>query len=310
MTDPRLLIVGPGAMGCAVGALLAQQGAAVALLDYKPERAQQIQRDGVCVLREGRETTVHLPCSADPAALGAADLLILLVKAYATREAASRALPCVGPQTAVLTLQNGLGNHEALAGVVPPRQVLAGAIVMGCASLAVGVVRVSGVGEITLGSPYGNPALAEEVAATLSRYWPQVRHEPRIENALWRKVIINAAINPLTAFHHVVNGQLLEDADRRAGLAAVTREATAVARACGADPFGEEDPVAVVEEVCRLTAANRSSMLQDVEAMRRTEVDQICGEIMRRGEAVRVEAPRCESLVGLVESLSGAVAGR
>lgn len=302
MTDSRIIIVGPGALGCGMAALLAQRGADVALLDYRPERAAALRREGIRVEHEGQRSVVRVEASASPADLGQAALLMVLVKAYATAQAAAHATPLVGPDTAVLTLQNGLGNYEALAAHLPPRQVLAGTTVMGCAAEGVGRVRISGIGPLALGSPFGNEELARRAADLLAKPWPdEVRIEARIETALWRKVIVNAAINPLTALTGLRNGALLEDEGLRRALALIAREVGDMAAACGVEGL-PDDPAAMVEEVCRLTAQNRSSMLQDVTAGRRTEIEQICGEVARRAEGAGIEAPLCEVLKALVEA--------
>ena len=305
MTASRIIIVGPGALGCGMAALLSQRGADVALLDYRPERAAELRRAGIRVEQEGRRDMARVEVSASARELGHAALLVVLVKAYATAQAAAHALPLVERETAVLTLQNGLGNYEALAAHMPPRQVLAGTVVMGCAAEGVGQARISGVGPIALGSPFGNDELAHRVADLLGELWPhEVNVEERIETALWRKVIINAAINPLTALTGLRNGALLEDEGLRRALALIAREARMVAAACGVEGL-PADPAPVVEEVCRLTAQNRSSMLQDVTAGRRTEIEQICGEVARRAEAAGIEAPLCELLTALVPAAAG-----
>lgn len=304
MTEPRIIIVGPGAMGCGVAALLKERGADVALLDYKPDRAAQIARDGIRVEHQGNVEVSRVPCSAVAQELGIADLVIILVKAYSTAQAIRHAAPCVGPKAAVMTLQNGLGNYEAIAEHIAQDKVLAGTIVMGCASVGVGHVRISGVGDVTVGSPFGNDQLAQCVAEALGRLWPAVHCEANIEAALWRKVIANAAVNPLTAITGLPNGALIEDEDLRGTLGAIAREAAEVARATGVEGL-DDDPVAAVEEVCRITGENRSSMLQDVQAHRRTEIEQICGEIARRGRAVGVEAPLCQAMTALVKALEG-----
>jgi 2-dehydropantoate 2-reductase len=123
-----------------------------------------------------------------------------------------------------------------------------------------------------------------------------------IEGVLWGKAIVNAAINPLTALWRVPNGELLANADRRALLVGLAKEATAVATARGITlPY--PDPVARVEEVCRATAANRSSMLQDVERGRPTEIDSINGVIVAEGRRLGVPTPVNETVWRLVRGL-------
>jgi 2-dehydropantoate 2-reductase len=291
-------------MGCGLGGLLASRGAQVAVLDHRPERAARIAAQGVRIEHEGGELGVRLPCSAAPQDFAGADLLLILVKAYSTRPALAHCAPCIAPHTAVLTLQNGLGNYEVIAESVPPAQVLAGTIVMGCALLGEGHVRISGVGGIVIGSPFGDTTRAEELASALRPFWPAIRTEHPIEAALWRKCIVNAAINPLSACTGLPNGALLEDPNLRELLGNIAREGAAVAQAAGIQPF-DGDPVAAVEEVCRVTAGNRTSMLQDVTAGRRTEIHQICGEIVRRARAAGVQAPLCQAMVAVIASLEG-----
>jgi len=308
MTKHRIVIVGPGAVGCVLAAELARRGADVALLDHRPERAATIESDGLRVEDGGAAWQAHVPCRSSASELGAADLLIVLVKAYATESAVRHAHGCIGPGTAVLTLQNGLGNHETISGLIDPRRVLAGTIVMGATSLGVGHVRLSGKGAIVLGSPSGNAELAAATAETLGRFWSPVEHEPQIEAAVWRKVIVNAAVNPLTALTGLLNGELLQTPELRATLGAIVLEAAAVAHAAGIRPFAD-DAIDAVAHVCRVTGQNRSSMLQDVLAGRPTEVRQICGEIVARGEALGAPAPLCRAMVALVEAGVGRTNG-
>lgn len=315
MTDnPSLLIVGPGAMGCLHAALLREAGCEVMLLDHRAERAEEINARGVrLTFPDGEERTVRVACSAEPGALSPADLLIVFTKAYDTAEAMRWARPVVGVGTTVLTLQNGLGNWEAieaeLTGTggteVPPLQlhVLAGATSSGATMTGVGEVRVAAIGEAVLGSPRGASQKAEVVAALLTGAGLPAKVTDDVEAALWRKAIINAAINPLGALTRRRNGELLEPAALRTLLGKVAREAHAAALGAGI-ALGELDPVAAAEEVCRKTATNQCSMLQDVLAGRRTEIEQINGEIARRGKAVGVAVELNEALVGLVGGIA------
>lgn len=301
MSTGTIVLVGPGAVGCGIAALLRDDGADVALLDHRPERAQVLAERGVLVELGEIRKTVPVPCSADPRDFPDAALVLILVKAYATEDAVRHALPCAGPETPVLTLQNGLGNWEALARHVRPAQVLAGTVVIGCNLVATGHVRVSGVGEMTFGSPTGFGDTARRARELLAPHWPHLHVVEDIHSALWRKAIINAAINPLTALTGLYNGELLEDPDLRATLRVVVEEAQAVAQAEQAVPFHGDGPE-VVEGVCRLTAGNRSSMLQDMLAGRRTEIEQIVGEIVRRAHLRAVPVPMCRALLALVRA--------
>ena len=306
MSNARIIVVGPGAMGCGVAAIMQDKGADVALLDYKQQRARQIAADGIHVRFQDREWTARVPISADPEQVGHAGIVLLLVKAYATRAATAHLMPCVTPQTAVVTLQNGLGNYEIIAGLLPPTQVIGGAIVMGATSVDVGNVVISGVGDMAIGSPYGNHGLARETAARLGRYWPSVPCEAAIDRVIWRKVTVNAAVNTLSALSGLTNGAIVADDRLRETLGAIAREVAAVARKTGVEAFADAYPAQVTEEICRITANNRTSMLQDVGAKRPTEIDQICGEIVRRGSMVGVATPLCQAMVALIGSIERA----
>ena len=304
MSDsPAVLLVGPGAMGCLHAALLAEAGLPVTLLDHRPERAALISAQGVrLVLPDGPERTVAVPCTADAAPLFPADLVLIFTKAYDTAAAAETARPAVGPDTTVLTLQNGLGNYEVLQQAFTPAQVLAGTTPSGATLLAPGRVRLAGRGEITLGSPAGDRTRAEAAAKLLRRGRLAVTVTDDPDAALWRKAIVNAAINPLGALTRRRNGELLEQEGLRALLGEVAHEAHRVAVA-HASALADLDPVAAVEQVCRVTAVNQCSMLQDVLAGRRTEIQQINGEIVRRGQAVGLSTPLGVTLTALVEAL-------
>jgi len=296
-----VLVVGPGAMGCLHAALLGRSGLSVALLDHRESRAQQIRERGIAVdLPDGR-SRVEMPCSSEAAVFHPAKLVLVFTKSAATADAMARALPACDDDTTVLTLQNGLGNWERIAAIVPAERVLAGTTSTGATLVDVGSVRLKGMGTIRLGSPTGDRGWAEQAAEVLEGAGLACEVTDDVESALWTKAIINAAINPLTALTGRPNGELLDDDGLRGTLALVAEEAAAVARACGA--VVPDEIVAVVEGVCRQTAGNRSSMLQDLSAGRLTEIDFINGEIARRGAAVGVRTPLCSALTALIQDI-------
>ncbi len=301
---PQLIIVGPGAMGCLHAALLAEAGLRVTLLDHKEERAATLAREGVSLeMPDGSTRTVPVPATGYPESVETADLVLILTKAYDTEDAIRHAAPVIGEGTSVLTLQNGLGNYEILQRHVPPAQVLAGVTSSGATLLGVGRIRVAGIGAITLGSPVGNWERAEAAAEVFRRAGLTAQVTDNVDAALWRKAIINAAINPLGALTGRRNGELLQHPPLRRLLGRVAQEAHQVALAAGL-PLGDLDPMATVEEVCQATAANQCSMLQDVLAGRPTEIEQINGEIVRRGKATSLPTPLNEALVALIKGVS------
>jgi len=233
------------------------------------------------------------------------DLLLVMVKAYATADALRWAAGAIGPQTVALTLQNGLGNPEALAEALGPERVLAGTTAQGATLLAPGQVRHGGAGPTHLApwAPGGLAAArAAEVADLLTTAGLPTTVAPDPRPLIWAKLAVNCGINALTAILRVPNGELLGRPGARRLMEAAAAEAGAVAAAAGITLA--EDPVERVLQVARATAANRSSMLQDVERGRRTEVDAINGAVAERGRALGVPAPVNAALFDLVRSLS------
>ena len=136
----KIVIVGPGAMGCLFGHFLARAGHELILLDHRPERARLLQEQGLLVETAAGTLRTPVQVAARPQDAGIAELCIVAVKAYATRAAAESSLPVVGPDTQVLSLQNGLGNVEALAEVIAPGRVLGGTTAQGANVVAPGPI--------------------------------------------------------------------------------------------------------------------------------------------------------------------------
>ncbi len=307
----NVAIVGAGALGSLVGGLLARQGHAVWL--YNPsnvEHVKEIQARGLLIeTPEGDVWRVEAPATARIDEIpGPVELLGVFVKAYATRDALERAKPLIAPSTWVLSLQNGVGIEELLQRYAPAGRALRGTTAQGATLVAPGRVRWAGRGPTRLG-PLSPEALDEValnelkgIVRALDAAGLEARYEPDVERALWEKLLVNAAINPLTALLGVPNGRLVEDPELRAILRDVVREALPVAQAHGV-PLAPEEAIALVEGVCRATARNLSSMLQDVRRGRPTEIDFISGPIVREGERLGVPTPLQRLLWRLVRWL-------
>jgi 2-dehydropantoate 2-reductase len=292
-------------MGLLHAARLVEAGFEVTLLDHNPRRAGRISRNGVRVERMDAEVQLAITGTARPEGIEPPDLILICVKSYGTPEAAQMAAWIPG-DAPVLTLQNGLGNWEALAETLPISRVLVGVTPSGATLLGEGHVREAGIGTIRLGAPSGPRSSAEHAAAILNAGGLPAEVKDDIEAALWFKAMVNAAINPITAVTDLTNGELLADADLMKHAVAIAEEVAGIAEVCGiglAAQLGGKSPGEVVADVCRLTAQNRSSMLQDVTAGRRTEIESINGEIARRAAECGLRAPLCEEMVRQIHAL-------
>lgn len=304
MSFERICIVGPGAMGLLHAAYLKRAGFDVHLLDHNRLRAQRISDLRVIAQIEECAEALDIPCHSMPN-FGPADLIILFVKAYSTAAAMEHAAPLIRPDTVLLTLQNGLGNLEIIEQYQRLDRVLVGTTTSGATLLDFNMVRQEGLGDIQVGSPMpssGARGLAGAVVELFQRADLPARVVDDVIAAIWRKAVINAAINPLTAITGLENGQLLEQRHLRLLLAEVALEAATAAESLGIE-IDSQDITVVVEDICRLTAHNRSSMLQDITHGRRTEIEQINGEFVRAGLAGGVETPLNRAMVALVKGL-------
>ncbi|RJR46069.1 MAG: ketopantoate reductase family protein [Deltaproteobacteria bacterium] len=307
----KIAVIGPGAVGCLLAFSLAEAGEDVHLVDYRPERTAFLQEQGIRLQTPGGESrSISVPCGL-PGEAEPADLAIMAVKAHQTA-AAAQALPMVlVPGGLGLSLQNGLGNLEAMARVLGPERLLAGITYLGVTRQAAGRIFYAGQGEVLIGAPPGSLVTAPEIeaaAAIFRRAGFTCRSVPDIETLLWDKLMINAGINPLTALLRVLNGALPELPEAWFLAAAAAAEVQAVARAQGLAVSG--DPGERLRRVCTATARNRSSMLQDVLAGRPTEIESLNAQVSARGAALGVATPVNDLLTRLVRALEASAAVR
>lgn len=300
----KIGVVGAGAMGSLFGGYLCAGGHDVWLVDPWTDHVQAILARGLRIDEAGGdERVVHPRAVGDAAAVGPCDLVLVFVKSYHTDAAAASMAPMLGAATIVLTLQNGLGNVDILARHVPRHHLMAGTTGQGANVLGPGHVQHAGSGATVIGELDGvsSPRL-HRLAGILNAAGLPTTPSTNVLGAIWGKLLANIAINPLTAILRVRNGQLLEAPEAPEIMRAAVEEGLAVARRAGVDiPIA--DPWTHVQDIARLTGANRSSMLQDVEARRRTEIDVISGAIVREGERLEIATPVNRTLFGLVKAL-------
>ncbi len=232
-------------------------------------------------------------------AAGKYSQILVLVKAWQTEKVAQQLGTLLSEQGVALTLQNGLGNDAILMRFLRPERVALGVTTVGAKMIEPGHVQFTGKGKVFLGA---HPRLAG-ISELLQGAGFDLETVSDPVSLLWGKLVINAAINPLTALLRVPNGELLTHPEARGLLAGAAREAAEVA-ACQGVVLPYADPVEMVEDVARSTAGNSSSMLQDVLRGAKTEVDAINGAIVAEGERLGVPTPINRVLWQLVRSLN------
>ncbi len=300
----KIAVVGAGAMGSLFGAMLAEAGNEVWLYDVWVEHVQTINKDGLSIEREGTARTLSIEATTDPGQIGQAELVIIFVKSTHTASAAETARKLAGSEGAVMTLQNGMGNADILSEFVDPERVLAGTTSHGATMLGPGRIRHAGVGATTIGA-WAETEQGRERARQLSDFFTKIGIESEavddVRSVLWNKLLINIGINAITALTAIKNGQLLD--------LEITRELSRRAVEEAMKIAGElkivvrEDAVENVFKVAGATAVNRSSMGQDVDNKRPTEIGTINGFIVREAKRLGLQAPVNETLTALVETL-------
>lgn len=299
----RIVIVGPGAMGCLLAAFLAKTKEEIWLLDKSAERADKINERGISVEGISGEWVSRPKAASDAKEIGKADLVVIAVKSYDTKSAVTHARPVIKDDTAVLTLQNGIGNIEIISEAVGPDKVIGGVTNLGATLLDAGKVKHAGRGETVIGRIDGRiPVEMREIREIFNKVGLETRISRDIKGLLWSKLIINVGINALTAITRLNNGRLTEFEGTRRILREAVSEALRVAKRKRIKLI-YDDPLAKVEAVCEATSANVSSMLQDVLRKKRTEIDFINGVIVRHAQELGIPVHANTMLVDLVKTI-------
>ena len=300
----KIAIVGAGAMGSLFGALLAEGGHAVWLYDIWQEHIDAVIQNGVAIEFGGKTRQVRLKAAADPLQIGESELVLIFVKATQTKAAAQTAARLAGSRGLVMTLQNGMGNAETIAQVVPPERILVGTTSHGSTMLKAGSIRHAGAGPTTVGMwAEGEKEFqqARQIADQLTRSGIETTAVKDVRPVVWDKLIVNIGINAITALTGIKNGQILDLELTRELSRAAIEEAALVAQAQGIRV--RKDPATHVFKIAEATAANRSSMGQDVDHGRPTEIKALNGFVMRQADRMGIPAPVNRTLTALVQTV-------
>lgn len=300
---PRLAVIGAGAFGCLLAARLHEGGVDVTLVARRTEQVENLLHEGLTLHDGERLVTLRVPCVRAGASLVDFDFAVFCMKAYDTADAAAMARVALGPNVAVMTLQNGAGNLETLVDVFGRRRVLAGISTEGAFRISDTAVRHTGRGETHIGEAAGGQTARLDLLASLLRAGGfSITTADAVEPLIWRKLVISAGINALTSILDVSNGFLWDDPAARVIMEEATGEAVAVANATGLN-FTPAEMIERARSVARQTAQNRSSMATDLGAGRRTEIDSIQGYLIAQAGRGNVPVPVNRMLFQLVRAL-------
>lgn len=288
-------------MGTLFGVYLARAGFEVSVLVRDPQARQRIRRKGLILHADiPLVARVHVQDPEEPKVFQ--DLVLLAVKSYDTLSAIQSSRSWCTEETLVVFLQNGLSHVQLMARQVG--KTFLGVTTLGSTLQRPGEARLGGLGPTRIGSlRAGQQADADRIAMWFSQGgWSCVRSREILID-LWRKVIVNACINPLAGVLGLCNGELYERQETRELMRQGVQEAVKVARAEVDFPESEETCYRRVLQVCRRTHSNQCSMLQDIRRGRRTEIDSINGEIVKAGTRQGIPTPFHALLAGLVRSI-------
>jgi 2-dehydropantoate 2-reductase len=297
-------IIGAGAMGSLFGGRLAQAGTDVVLFDINQAHLEAVRTNGLTIedAASGVAEICRPGAAAEAEELAKAEFLLVFVKSAATEAVARRFAAVAAPGAIAVTVQNGLGNEAILKAHFGASRTAAGVTAQGATFVGPGHIRHAGRGPTHLCmSDRHNERLAPLVEA-FTRAGLDTQIEDNIDDLIWSKLVINVGINALTALVGVPNGQLLESEETLALMKDLVDEAVAVAGARGVT-LTYDDPLKRVRAVAEQTGRNRSSMLQDFDNRRSTEIDFINGAVVREGRALGIPTPVNLAVTRLVKAV-------
>jgi 2-dehydropantoate 2-reductase len=303
----RIAMVGAGGVGAYLGVLLADQGNDVVLID-RGEHVHALATNGVTIRSRARgELHAQLPATERPAEIGPVDLIIYGVKTYHNATAIPDMRPLVGPETSILTVQNGVGNVEQLAEAYSPRAVLGGALTGGGTRVGPGLIEhVLPVEAETIDLGAIDPAGAAQAAAAAAVLAPtglSVSVVDDIQQTLWIKVLAMASLASVGCLTRLGTADWRDQPGTRALYSRLVHEATAVGRAEGLDVDDETVQWALTQPD-RLGPAHRTSMAADLERGVPMEVEAVQGEVVRRAVRHGLEVPAFETAYGVLQALN------
>ncbi|MCX8123895.1 MAG: 2-dehydropantoate 2-reductase [Spirochaetes bacterium] len=288
-------IVGAGAMG-SLFAYFLHHNNKIVILENNKEIVNALKK-GLTVEIDSKQYQFIPEISDDPAILTVADIIFIFTKSFATSDAIQNIKPHIKPDAIIVTLQNGIGNVEIIASIIH-NPLVYGTTTIGATKVHPSLVRFGGKGSVIIGGD--SSYHCSIVHSLLQEANLSVTIAPDPKRAIWEKAIINAAINPLGALLGLPNGHLIKSDYTLHIMYNIIAEAVAVATAHGIN-LDTDTMFETTVTVCRNTQNNFCSMLQDILAKRKTEIDSINGALILIAKQYTIDTPYNVTMFRLIK---------
>ncbi len=295
----NIVIFGIGAMGTLFASFLSHKSPYIenelkytlTIFDTWHEQITALRQKKLTVFHlDGTNTSYELSVTDNILDISAIDIAIILVKSHQTAKVAQLIASVLHPKGLVITLQNGIGNKEILTKVLGDNHVCLGITYHGATIITPGSIKHAGYGKTYIAYLPNLEEKLKKISLIFKKAGIETSLSENFDSLIWGKLAVNAAINPLTALLEIYNGKLLENTEYCQLMSAAAEEVALVAKAKNISlPY--PDPVVHVKQVCKATATNRSSMLQDILRGSKTEIEVISGAVVKLGEETGIPTP-------------------
>lgn len=299
----KIAILGAGAMGMLFGGYLSRENE-VWLVDVSQDRVDKIVNDGVMIREnDGNDVVLKPHAVTKTADLGHMDLIVVFVKAMFTVSALQGNSSLIGPNTYLMTLQNGAGHEAKLLQFVDRDHVVIGSTQHNSSVIANGHINHGGGGKTSIGLLTGNSTRVSHIAETLTNCGISCVTSDDVKKQIWNKLFLNTAASSLTAVLQVPLGFIEEDKYACAMMESMAKEAVAVANAEGIANFDEATVIEDIKTVLRNAKNGYTSIYADIKNGNRTEVDTISGSVVDAAKELGIPVPCHEMVVRLIHAM-------
>ncbi len=297
-----IAVLGAGAMGTLFGAHLAARHN-VLMVDVSEQRVRRLQEQGARICSAEGELARPLRAVTSAAERKPVDLVLVFVKAMHTAAALAQNRALIGPQTYLMTLQNGAGHEEILGEFAPAGRVILGTTQHNASFLPDGRVHHGGGGETWIGLLTGETAALEPIAAAFTASGLHTAVMDDVRRCIWQKLLLNTSASALTAILQMPLGYILDNPDARALMQTLVREAVAVANRQVRMPLDAQEEILRIESALHGARQGYTSICMDIRAGRQTEVDTISGYVLAMADRLGVSTPCHRTVVALLHAL-------